>query len=440
MGKMMYNTARKRHLISGQTLKIYPQSILTVLFAAFFAMATILHIPHGGLLLGAVLISIALLSAWLNQGVVRLEINGFHIYMFLLAAYIALSMRWAIDPSLAWRRVMPLVETAAALVLCYTGCHDEGAVDRVLKAIMYRGYITLFYIVASYGASTLIRMLTGAERIDNEVLNANVIGYFLAYAMIINLYYIFQRGIRLLPDVLVLPSFALLVISGSRKGLVLLVGGVLAVFVFQNWDRSRRLRSFGKIVGVVALLGLIMLLVIQLPFMSGILKRMTDLFTLLAGQGDGSTSGFIRFEYIKLGMELFREHPLLGIGIDNARIYTMALYGNDHYLHNNYVELLACGGIVGFALYYWIYAYLFYQFWKYRRFRDSRFDICLILMVCSMVMEYGMVTYESRDTYCLMLVLWVECDHLRRRAALETNRIFAGVKEKNICQTNTFNI
>ena len=105
----------------------------------------------------------------------------------------------------------------------------------------------------------------------------------------------------------------------------------------------------------------------------------------------------------------------MAIGIANANIYTLANYNNDHYLHNNYIELLACGGLTGFIIYYSVWLYVFVTFLKYRKYRDMVYDICLVLLIIHLVMDYGSVSYYSKETYFYLLIFWMEADVLKRR-------------------------
>lgn len=396
-----------------QATKIYDK-LMWLFTTLLFVMFSVMKIPYGGIVLAIVLLLVLLLYAAQHKMKVRIRFTYMHTYMLIFAGYIALSAFWAIEPGYATRRVGPLLETMLAMVILYSCYQEDGGIDKLLKALMWRGYFVLIYVVARYGINTIMYLLRNDMRIDNDVINANSLGLAAAYSIIINVYYIIKHKKIKILDLIIIPAFLVLAASGSRKALVLVVVGVIAVFIMRNWDTRQAGKSFLRIILIIAVLLVLGYFVLQLPFMEGILQRMDELYLLVTGQGGRGLSGYIRLEYIKLGMELFREHPILGIGIDNARIYTNRIYGYNHYLHNNYVELLACGGIIGTFLYYWIYVYLLRSFVKYKKYRDAEFDICLILMLGTLVMEYGMVTYESRETYYILLLFCLEVDRLRK--------------------------
>ena len=238
-----------------------------------------------------------------------------------------------------------------------------------------------------------------------------------SYAVVINLYYVLSdRKVRIW-DILVIPSIAVLAVSGSRKALVVCVAGVFGVFILKNWNGKKALKSFLKVSLVIIVLTALVFTVSRLPAFRGINARMMELITILFKNNyTRSNSAWIRMEYNKLGMRLFRSSPVLGIGIGSANYYTKRMYGHDHFLHNNYIEMLACGGIVGFIIYYSVYLVILGRLFRYRRFRDREYDICLILLLIVMVMDYGKVSYLEKNTYVFLMLFWAETEILKRRA------------------------
>ena len=113
----------------------------------------------------------------------------------------------------------------------------------------------------------------------------------------------------------------------------------------------------------------------------------------------------IRMSLAQLGIQLFQQHPIIGIGIDNPRLYTYGVVGETYYLHNNFVEILSSGGVIGAVLYYWIYVRLIISYIKRRNFDDPQYCFCLVLLILLLIMDYGMVSYYSKSTYIFLLLL-----------------------------------
>ena len=81
---------------------------------------------------------------------------------------------------------------------------------------------------------------------------------------------------------------------------------------------------------------------------SEVLDRMSNMVEAFTGTG-GDSSTIIRLALVDIGWDLFYQSPITGVGINNPSVYTFFVYGKDnYYLHNNYIELLAGTGVIGY--------------------------------------------------------------------------------------------
>ena len=118
---------------------------------------------------------------------------------------------------------------------------------------------------------------------------------------------------------------------------------------------------------------------------------------------------------MKLGMEWFQKYPLFGIGMGNPHILAGTYLNFDAYLHNNFVELLCGGGVVGFVLYYAIFVYLFVGLFKYRKADRDAFSVALVWLGLILIMNYGMVTYYSKTQWFYLLVHFINVNNLKTK-------------------------
>ena len=83
-------------------------------------------------------------------------------------------------------------------------------------------------------------------------------------------------------------------------------------------------------------------------------------------------------------------------------------YSHVTYLHNNYIEILASGGIVGFVLYYAPYAIALVSLLK-RVFKDRDrapvVVITLVLLITRLIGHLGIVLYYSKIEYIFIALL-----------------------------------
>jgi hypothetical protein len=83
-------------------------------------------------------------------------------------------------------------------------------------------------------------------------------------------------------------------------------------------------------------------------------------------------------------LDLFLDHPLLGVGLGNSMLYTEYFrYGYTiQYAHNTFIEILTEAGIFGLAAYLWILSLLARLIWKARHLCVNSVDC---LLVCALI-------------------------------------------------------
>ena len=397
------------------TKKMY-YNILLSMTTLYYALCFISDSLPGGQLLAIIPLSVMLFLHFRKNGFnVKLYAVVFSLYLIVFIAFCMLSRLWAQNSMLAVPKINSLIFILIAMVVIIICIYEFRDVNILLKTVMYGGYILCLYIFLRYGWSGITRLLRSNTRISSEFLNSNTIGMCVSYALVINIYYIINDGIKW-KDAMMIPAVILIIVSGSRKAIGIIAIGALGVILLKNMDNRDVVKTTLKVLLCIILFSGLVLLLSKLPAFENITNRILNLFSLLQGNEIRSTSdAWIRLAYIRLGMDLFKSHPIKGIGIANANIYTNMYYGHNHYLHNNYVELLACGGITGFMLYYSMWLYLVFIFIKYRKRRDSIYDICLVLLIIHLIMDYGAVSYYSKETYIFLLLFWIEAKQLQGR-------------------------
>ena len=104
----------------------------------------------------------------------------------------------------------------------------------------------------------------------------------------------------------------------------------------------------------------------------------------------------LRQLFIKYATDMFFEKPLLGYGINNFIVEIRQRIGIGTYAHNNYYEILADLGSVGFVMFYGYYIYLVSSLVrKWRRSEGSLVKLMIVWVAVIMVCEYGLVSYYT---------------------------------------------
>ena len=357
-----------------------------------------------------------------EQGVIKFRLTWMHGYMLLFIGACYLSTINAIEPSVALSRSFDIVKIFFMLIILYMCYQDKTSVDTLLKIGMWTGYIVCFYTVYFYGLDYFITVLSSSARIANDALNANTVGLLGANAIVMTLYYMLYDRPRWW-NIIALPTLGILAATGSRKALVFVVVGTVLLFVFKSLRSANVVNSIVKIIGSLLALTIIGIAVLQLPMFSEVLDRMSSMVDAFSGTG-GDSSTIIRLALVDIGWDLFYQSPITGVGVNNPSVLTYFLYGKEnYYLHNNYIELLAGTGIIGLLAYYSMYVYIAYNLIRYRNFHSNEYVMVLILFLSQIVMDMGMVSYESKSTYFYMMMFYLEVQLLRKGRKNEAQQV-----------------
>lgn len=327
--------------------------------------------------------------------------------LILYAAYCWASALWAKwSPLMAEDRATTVIQMVLFTILAVHYIVQLKNTKIVIWSLIIAGIILSIYVPLSYGGFSEYYAQATVEnaRLGGDIDNENVIGMSCAHTVVLLFFggmYYKKRWMYLL---MILP-FIISMGAGSRKALIVVVLGIgLLLYLSQNNDKGNAVK-FGKLLLIFLAALLAFWLILKLPIMATVSKRMEGLFETLSG-GKGDNSAIVRNEMIKAGWEQFRKNPFFGVGLGNSSFVNK--YGTGHftYLHNDFIEQLVNLGIVGFSLYYGFLLSLFISHIKLLKTRKPEVIISLVLLAVFLVNSYGMVTYYSKTTY-IFFVLWI---------------------------------
>lgn len=376
-----------------------------LLYASFTVFNLSAYSTTGVIAIVAVMLVLYLIK---NKFTFHIKLGKFHADVLVFAVFCVTSALWAIVSRDAVQKGIQVAEILLCMAVVYMCYQNEQNIRPVVSAVVLGGYIIAAYFIAVYGGLEMaISNATDSIREGVEFANINAIGRNMAITITFNVFLIYhEKKFRWWYVFMVLPIIALAA-SQSRTSMLCAIVGVGAI-VFANTYNKR-----GFIISLfsVATLGiLIYVLLITVPIFNGVLDRMKGLLAMVTGEGAVDSSAIVRQKMIDAGMIAFKEHPLLGCGIGNARLYSAAYANKYTYLHNNYIELLASGGIVGVFLYYRMYFESIVTIVKHKLKSNSYSVLCIILLLLMMIIDYGAVTYYYKETYLFLVIIYL---HLR---------------------------
>lgn len=362
-------------------------------------------------------LSIILLADYSARGkaIFCIKIEKLYVYLMIFIIASGLSIFVASDKSLAVSMLLTLLKIFLSTVVIYNAISTENSIDGLLKTVMAVGYTLVVVAIFYYGPSNVFSLIGAVNaRLKSDLINSNTLGMAAAMAIVINLYYILYDRVRIY-SFFAIPSIIIIATSGSRKSLVLLVLGCFLILILKNCDNKNFIKKLLKLIFAIILIGVVVFFASKLPVFNEINHRMQGLIALVTGVGEVDHSAWLRQQYVEMGMNAFKESPLLGIGLDNARLLSRATYGFDHYLHNNFVELLTDTGLLGFCSYYAMYLYCVYNFIKLFKLHDRELFICITMTLLLIIMDYGMVSYYAKETYFYILIVFARISQIKMR-------------------------
>ncbi len=195
--------------------------------------------------------------------------------------------------------------------------------------------------------------------------NANSFAYHLLF-VVFACFYFFEKKSSVKFRAALLVVIAALVIgiifSGSRKGLL---GVFTFIFLWWFFCRPKQLPRNPFIIYMALLVVLVCLCYAYVYVMSNtyIGERFKDV-------ADSGTEK--RVSMYKEGINMIKEYPLFGVGLNNYRAHYYIKYAKETYSHSEYIEVAANTGIVGLILYFSIYVILWHRFNRIRSMTNDK--------------------------------------------------------------------
>ncbi|HJP91877.1 MAG TPA: O-antigen ligase family protein [Pyrinomonadaceae bacterium] len=262
------------------------------------------------------------------------ETRFFALQMLALTSFLALLYRYARTA----RRVRILVYTVLGIavasaifgILRQTTQHQTGFILPLLK--LNQGY--------------------------GQFINKNHFAYLMEMAFGLGLGIILASGVKkervMIYIALLLPIWIALVLANSRGGILamlaeIIVAALLATSIRADVPRSMVLRAALFVILIVGVLA-------GMLWVGG--DRLASNFAATSTELNTTSEGASRNEIWRASAKMFAAHPILGVGLGGYWIGITAYHEASGVMtpqeaHNDYLELLSSGGLIGLAIGVW---------------------------------------------------------------------------------------
>lgn len=338
----------------------------------------------------------------------RFSVKRLNVFLPILVFSI-LTLPAALNTKLALQKTVTIAELIL-MVLIINNCVKSGRIKfkTLVFSLMLGGLAVTGIIILVYGIDNIIAGILSGTRIGEYVYQLNMLGRYTYYGAVSAFFFLYYRK-KIVCAAVFVPTVLVCLGSESRQAIFALVIAILLLFLLKDFSKRRTLQLIVRMIIVAVAL----MLILRFPGLEAVRLRIMNGLTA-SSQSAAIESDRSRIEMIVFGFKTFLHYPVFGIGLGNVQeVVSGTTLSTRHYLHNNYIELLTCGGLVGFLAYYWIYYQQLSSLWlsikKYGLRHELAFSLALI--IGQLVLDFFAVTYYSKIQYILFAFVFLAIDY-----------------------------
>ena len=215
--------------------------------------------------------------------------------------------------------------------------------------------------------------------------------------------------------------------SASRKAIVVgLAGYVMLYLVSAKYDVKK---LFKRIIAIAVICGALLVLIFTNQSLYSLIgEKLVSMITTLGQSSSEMVSSVSAsdIDHSLHGRAVLREeawkqflnYPIAGLGYYNFQYFN----GYGLYAHNNYLELLADLGIIGFIAYYSMYFTIIrnaMKVLKRGRERNSYAVFVMVFMIVLLILEYAHITFFRLYALIPITMLSLYLDYVKSHREIE---------------------
>ena len=339
----------------------------------------------------------------------KIKISKLVIWTLLFWGYYFLTLFWCNNSNDTLELVNPAIQIII-LAFCLSNIvKNNEDIEKIFKYIIISMLVTSILIIIrtpfSYYGVVRIGGATG--------LHYNNIGIRLAIAALLCMYFFRKKDLSFKKKIFYIVCFLIFVIlaflTGSKKAVIIVIAG----YIFYELFIAKGIKFVLKMILIpIILLGVYIIMMSNSYTRNVIGNRFSTLFETVISDSKSDRSYIERSYYISEAKYLFKQNTVLGYGGNNFVSYMRNIgYRHIAYSHNNFYELLATLGLIGFIIYYTFYIKLIINLIKCYKAENSRLVLFyLILMIINIILDYARVCYQTSFNLIVLFIAYFIAD------------------------------
>lgn len=338
----------------------------------------------------------------LIEGKYKLVKSGLNypIIAFIIACTISLLS--SIDIYISLYSLFSIILLAGLYILASNVIKERKQIRKIMISLIFvSGFISIYGIAQYLGIDLLNLKVVGSGYISGPFENRNVLASFLVFTMPVSAGFLFEKiskKLKIMVGLVAIITLIALIYTRTRGAWVGFIGA-MAFFAGAKLMAEGEMKKIFKSLFSKKSLIIISLMVICL----GLLIRydyrkrgsFTKKFLSIADLKNPATRH--RFVMWHTGIDIIKEHPLLGTGIGTfkkihlkyqSKYLRTKKYGRfkglSRFIHNDYLEITANTGILGLGTFLWLIVTIYWTGLKrLKQISKSKYSPNLLIIILS---------------------------------------------------------
>lgn len=339
----------------------------------------------------------------LFNGSLRVRLGAFVFGYLLLTFFGLMSVIWANSQSFAMTRLVTMTLILLNSIIIYNLLLDYKTVEPIFHGVIIGLLVNL---LVAFGIFNIGWEVNEGWRFKGTTLKSNLLANICIFGVVCALYFNEKKFLlyRLYGYVGLLTALYISFLTASKKGIIASLF-ILIVYLMMKKQRAKSMLEFGAVVGCLfvaaSLFNVIGIVtdssVLDLIYLQEkLVNRFNVFIESFSGQGsDRSTQN--RVLLVAQALDFWLKNPLLGQGLGAFE----AKHGA--YAHNNFADLLANLGLIGFVMYYRLYLNIGVNFIK-AKYKDNISYLFAAFLLILLISELAIVTYQNKVLMMFLLV------------------------------------